>query len=110
LFAASPAKKRDLTSESMAEISMQKLARSRAISDSWTSQPRNHSMDETQLTPEELIAGMNPDEICELLAEMDIETTRDQALALQEMLSQFGSLEAAMDAFGVNPLPERDAA
>jgi hypothetical protein len=67
-------------------------------------------MDETSLSPEELIAGMNPDEICELLAEMDIETTREQAIALQQMISQFGSLDAAMDAFSQTGFMNRKAA
>lgn len=68
------------------------------------------NMDETSLSPEELIAGMNPDEICELLAEMDIETSREQAVALQQMIAQFGSLDAAMDAFSRTGFMNRSAA
>ena len=55
-------------------------------------------MDDTNLSPEELIAGMTPAEICELLAEMGMETTPSQAAAIQGMVAELGSIEAAFHA------------
>lgn len=55
-------------------------------------------MDESNLTSENLIAEMTPEEICELLSEMGMETTIEQAAAIQHLIGEVGSLEAAFDA------------
>lgn len=55
-------------------------------------------MDETNLSPEELIAGMTPDEICELLAEMGMAATPGEAAAIQGMVAELGSIDAAFEA------------
>lgn len=57
-----------------------------------------NDMDDTNLSPEELIAGMTPDEICELLAEMGMEVTTSEAAAMQGMVAELGSIEAAFNA------------
>ena len=56
-------------------------------------------MDEANLSSENLIAGMTPEEISELLAEMGMETSVEQAAEIQELIGEFGSLEAAFEAF-----------
>jgi hypothetical protein len=48
-------------------------------------------------SPEELIAGMNPDEICELLEEMGVNATLQQATAIQALVIEFGSLDATLE-------------
>lgn len=55
-------------------------------------------MDESNLSSENLIAEMTPEEICELLSEMGTETTVDQAAAIQRLIGELGSLEAAFEA------------
>ncbi|WP_164101752.1 hypothetical protein [Candidatus Laterigemmans baculatus] len=55
-------------------------------------------MDESNLSSENLIAEMTPEEICELLAEMGMETTTDQAESLQRLIGELGSLEEAIEA------------
>lgn len=59
---------------------------------------RHVEMDESNLTSESLIAQMTPEEICELLSEMGMETTEEQAAAIQRLIGELGSLEAAFDA------------
>ncbi len=54
-------------------------------------------MDDQHLTPEALIAGMTPDEICELLAEMDIDASVDEARLIQQMIREVGSLDEVLD-------------
>lgn len=57
-----------------------------------------NDMDDINLSPEELIAGMAPEEICELLAEMGMDATVSEAAAIQGMVAEFGSIEAAFEA------------
>lgn len=54
-------------------------------------------MDDQHLTPEELIAGMTPDEICELLAEMEVVSSIDEAKLIQQMIHEVGSLDEVLD-------------
>lgn len=71
----------------------------------------SNDMDDTNLSPEEMIAGMTPAEICELLAEMGMETTASEAAAIQELVAELGSIEAAFDALAESsPAAERRAA
>lgn len=67
-------------------------------------------MDEPRLTPEELIRGMTPDEICELLEEMGISVSPAQAVAIQGMINRLGSLDAAFEALGKDPRDQRSIA
>ena len=67
-------------------------------------------MDESQLSQEELIVGMTPDEICELLEEIGVVANEEQASAMQRLVAQLGSLEAALDALGGDDTTDRRAA
>jgi len=67
-------------------------------------------MDDSHATPEELIRGMTPDEICELLEEMGIEVNHTQAVAIQGLLNRLGSLEAAFAALDADDQPRRSIA
>lgn len=53
-------------------------------------------MDEIDQTPEELIRGMSADEICELLEDLEIVVSLEQADAIQQLVEKTGSLEAAL--------------
>ena len=53
---------------------------------------------EDQLTPEELIIQMSPDELQELLGEMGLEATTETADSIQQLVKQLGSFEAAIGA------------
>ncbi len=55
-------------------------------------------MDDTLQTPEELIADMSADELCELLEELGIEASDNQARGIKDLVAQLGSLEMAIDA------------
>jgi hypothetical protein len=67
-------------------------------------------MNEQKQTPEELIAGMAPDEICELLEEIGIEVDRDEASSIQRLIADLGSLDAALQAFGGEDDAQKNAA
>ncbi len=67
-------------------------------------------MDEQQLSPEELIRGMEADEICELLEAMGITVTTQQAVSLQGLINRLGSLDAAFTALSEDRHQERDVA
>jgi 3-methyladenine DNA glycosylase Tag len=54
-------------------------------------------MDEHYQSPEDLIIGMSPDEICELLDEIGIDATCEDAEMIQELVEQLGSLEEALE-------------
>ncbi len=65
---------------------------------------------ETSETPEELIAAMTTEELQELLEEMGVDATTEQAAGLQALIAESGSLEAALDALGQCEKPGRIAA
>ena len=67
-------------------------------------------MDEFTQSPEDLIAGMNPDEICELLEEIGIEATSDEAEMIQDLIEELGSLEEALQALANQDGQDRKAA
>jgi hypothetical protein len=67
-------------------------------------------MDDSQTTPEELIRGMTPDEICELLEEMGVQVSHAQAVAIQGLINRLGSLEAAFAALDTDTQPRRSIA
>lgn len=67
-------------------------------------------MDEFTQSPEDLIAGMNPDEICELLEEIGIEATSDEAEMIQDLIEELGSLEEALQALASQDGQDRKAA
>ena len=54
-------------------------------------------MDEHYQSPEDLITGMSPDEICELLDEIGINATCEDAEMIQDLVEQLGSLEEALE-------------
>lgn len=53
-------------------------------------------MDYEELSPEELIAQLSGDELQELLLEMGIDTTIEQAMAIQSLVAEVGCLEQVM--------------
>jgi hypothetical protein len=55
-------------------------------------------MDESTPLPEELIAGMSTSELAEVLEDLGIEADEAQAAAIQRLVAQLGSLEAAIEA------------
>lgn len=55
-------------------------------------------MDESTPLPEELIASMSTSELAEVLEELGIEADELQAAAIQRLVAQLGSLEAAIEA------------
>lgn len=55
-------------------------------------------MDESTPLPEELIAGMSTSELAEVLEDLGIEANEAQAAAIQRLVAQLGSLEAAIEA------------
>jgi len=55
-------------------------------------------MDESTPLPEELIAGMSTSELAEVLEDLGIEADETQAAAIQRLVAQLGSLEAAIEA------------
>lgn len=63
-------------------------------------------MDESTPLPEELIAAMSTSELAEVLEELGIEADESQAAAIQRLVAQLGSLEAAIEA--VDFLDETD--
>lgn len=67
-------------------------------------------MDEFNQSPEDLIAGMSPDEICELLEEIGIETSSEQAEMIQELIEELGSLEEALEVLANQASEDRKAA
>lgn len=67
-------------------------------------------MDEFNQSPEELIAGMSPDEICELLEEIGIDASSSEAEMIQELIEELGSLEDALEALAGQGGEERKAA
>ncbi|HBJ33823.1 MAG TPA: hypothetical protein DDZ51_03465 [Planctomycetaceae bacterium] len=58
-------------------------------------------MDDITQTPEELIANMSTDELQELLGELGVDASDDQAAGIKDLVAQLGSLEAAMNALEV---------
>jgi hypothetical protein len=64
-------------------------------------------MDDFSQNPEELIAGMSTDELQELLAELGIEATDEEAAGIKSLVAEMGSLEAAISTLEV--LDEVDA-
>lgn len=54
-------------------------------------------MDDPLMSPEELICSMQADEICELLDELGISLTTDQASDLQTLISKLGSVDIALN-------------
>ena len=54
-------------------------------------------MDEHYQSPEDLITGMSPDEICELLDEIGINATCEDAEMIQDLVEQLASLEEALE-------------
>ena len=67
-------------------------------------------MDDIEYTAEELIQGMSADEICELLEELEIVISLEQANAIQSLVEKTGSLEAALELFGGGSDSEQAAA
>ena len=67
-------------------------------------------MEDRELSAEELIRGMNPDEICELLQDMGINIDERQAVAIQGLINRLGSLQAAFAALGEENRLDEDAA
>lgn len=63
-------------------------------------------MEESTPLPEELIAGMSTSELAEVLEDLGIEADEAQAAAIQRLVAQLGSLEAAIEA--VDFLDETD--
>ena len=53
-------------------------------------------MDFDDLSPEELIAQLSGDELQELLAEMGVDTSIEQARAIQSLVAEVGCLEQVM--------------
>lgn len=54
-------------------------------------------MDFEEMSPEELIAQLSGDELQELLLEMGIDTTVEQAMAIKSLVADVGSLEQVME-------------
>lgn len=67
-------------------------------------------MDEFNQSPEDLIAGMSPDEICELLEEIGIEASSEEAEIIQELIEELGSLEEALEVLARQTGEDRKAA
>jgi len=55
------------------------------------------SKDETMQTPEEMIAEMSTDELQELLGELGVDATEQQAAGVKQLVAQLGSLESAIE-------------
>jgi len=64
-------------------------------------------MDDFSQNPEEMIAGMSTDELQELLAELGIDATDEEAAGIKSLVAEMGSLEAAISTLEV--LDEVDA-
>lgn len=68
-------------------------------------------MDDSHRTPEELIAEMGADELCELLEELGVAATEDQAEGIQQLVARLGSLEAAIETLlAMHEIDQRRAA
>lgn len=66
-------------------------------------------MASNSLTPETLVLGMEPEELQELLQDMGFEPTRQTAAAIQSLIRQLGSLDAAIAALHDDQVQRRAA-
>ncbi|MEM9586279.1 MAG: hypothetical protein AAGA03_03280 [Planctomycetota bacterium] len=66
-------------------------------------------MSDEALTPEELVLRMDADELLELLEELGFSPTTESAHAIQTLVAEMGSLEAAIVALTDDQVSRRAA-